>query len=328
MPATALKHLAKKAKISLDRAEHLWDKSKEIVDAEYPYDKKDERYWALRMGITKKMMGLGEQLSFSDFLALQEAAVGSEPSYEPVDVERAIAALNKHAKNALWMLHDDTPLYRGDRSIKVVDAMKKTGFAMVDTSATERKSENTSNYYTVILDNHPDRGDFPKRSRSFIGSTSYQRSKGYLGWESNAHPMVMIPYDDTKIGLVNQEDMWDTVITLFGSREDIESANSSFEYMGLKPNIEDFEKCASRLKQGDSGALEQFRKGFGAHKSEKYAKTFMDEIWKAYSAASTGHTAHTTKTLPRPLKKTEVWVGGKVILIDYEMWKKMRAALK
>ena len=72
MPTAALKHLAKKAKISLDRAEHLWDKSKEIVDAEYPYDKKDKRYWALRMGITKKMMGLGEQLSFTDFLALSE----------------------------------------------------------------------------------------------------------------------------------------------------------------------------------------------------------------------------------------------------------------
>jgi hypothetical protein len=328
MPATALKHLAKKAKISLDKAEHLWDKSKEIVDAEYPYDKKDERYWALRMGITKKMMGLGEQLSFSDFLALQEAAVGYEPSYKPVEVERAIAALNKHAKNALWMLHEDTPLYRGDRSSVVTKAMEKTGFLMVDTSATERKSENTSNYYTVLLDNHPDRGDFPKRSRSFIGSTNFQRSKGYHGWGSDNGPMVMIPYDDTKIVLVNHEDMWDTDITLFGRKENIEGANNHFDYMDLKADIQDFERFAARLKQGDSDAIERFRKCFGTQKAEKYAKTFMEELWKAYSAASTGHTAHTTKTLPRPLKKTEVWVGGKVILIDHNMWKKMRAALK
>lgn len=328
MPATALKHLAKKAKISLDRAEHLWDKSKEIVDAEYPYDKKDERYWALRMGITKKMMGLGEQLSFSDFLALQEAAVGSQPSYKPVEVERAIAALNKHAKNALWMLHDNTPLYRGDRSEAVTRAMNKTGFLMVDTSATERKSENTSNYYTVILDNHPYRGDFPKRSRSFIGSTNFNRSKGYHGWSSDRGPMVMIPYDDTKIGLVNREDMWDTEITLFGRTESVEAVNDYFSRMDLKASIDDFEKFAARLKNGDSNAIERFRKGFGARNAGKYAQTFMEELWKAYSATSTGHTAHTTKTLPRPLKKTEVWVGGKVILIDYNMWENMREALE
>lgn len=328
MPATALKHLAKKANISLDRAEHLWDKSKEIVDAEYPYDKKDKRYWALRMGITKKMMGLGEQLSFSDFLALQEEAVGSEPAYEPVEVERAIAALNKHAKNALWMLHDNTPLYRGDRSRTAAKALEKTGFLMVDTSATERKSQNTSNYYTVILDNHPDRGDFPKRSRSFIGSTNFQYSKDYHDGGPNNDPMVMIPYDDTKIGLVNHEDMWDTEITLFGRKENIEGVNKLFYNMGLKADIQDFERFAARLKQGDSDAIERFRRGFGPLTAGKYAKTFMEELWKAYSAASTGHTAHTTKTLPRPLKKTEVWVGGKVILIDYNMWKKMRAALK
>jgi DNA-binding ferritin-like protein len=61
MPSTALKHLAKKAKVSTERAEHLWHKAKGIVSAEYPEAAKD--YYALVMGITKKMMGLGEALT-------------------------------------------------------------------------------------------------------------------------------------------------------------------------------------------------------------------------------------------------------------------------
>lgn len=66
MPSTALKHLAKKADVSIDRAEHLWHKAKDIVNKEYGKDHKG--YWGLVMGITKKMMGLREGLTFSEYL--------------------------------------------------------------------------------------------------------------------------------------------------------------------------------------------------------------------------------------------------------------------
>lgn len=68
MPSAALKHLSKKAGVSIKRAEHLWTKAKLIVDKEYGHD--HEGYYALVMGITKKMMGLSEKLSFSDYLML------------------------------------------------------------------------------------------------------------------------------------------------------------------------------------------------------------------------------------------------------------------
>lgn len=61
MPSTAIKHLAKKADITVDRAEHLWHKAKGIVSQEYGANAKG--YYALVMGITKKMMGLGEALT-------------------------------------------------------------------------------------------------------------------------------------------------------------------------------------------------------------------------------------------------------------------------
>jgi hypothetical protein len=72
MPAAALAHLAKARHIDMDRAEHLWDKAKGIVAKEY--GKKNKGYWALVMGITKKMMGMKEELTtFEKFLTTGEA---------------------------------------------------------------------------------------------------------------------------------------------------------------------------------------------------------------------------------------------------------------
>lgn len=63
MPSTALKHLAKRAKVKPARAEHLWDKAKEIVTKEYGAD--HDSFYALTMGITKKMLGLSEETASS-----------------------------------------------------------------------------------------------------------------------------------------------------------------------------------------------------------------------------------------------------------------------
>lgn len=80
MPQAALKHLAKRAKVSVDRAEELWTKAKGIVQSEYDVGEDDPSFWALRMGITKKMLGLKESLTFRQFILTEEevkALVGS-----------------------------------------------------------------------------------------------------------------------------------------------------------------------------------------------------------------------------------------------------------
>jgi hypothetical protein len=72
MPLPALKHLAKTHHITADRAEHLWDKAKEIVNKEYGSKDKVKGYWGLVMGITKKMMGTNEGLTFSEYLLSEQ----------------------------------------------------------------------------------------------------------------------------------------------------------------------------------------------------------------------------------------------------------------
>ena len=76
MPTTALKHLAKKAKVSVDRVEYLWNKAASIVKSEYDFTEDDAAFWGLRMGITKRMLGLSESISFKQFL-LSESEVQS-----------------------------------------------------------------------------------------------------------------------------------------------------------------------------------------------------------------------------------------------------------
>lgn len=268
-------------------------------------------------------------ITFKQFLS--EAAVANKPDYKSVEVEHAIAILNTYCKNALWMLIEDRPIYRGDPDTGPHKALSKSGFAAVDTTATERKSQNTSNWYTLILDNHPDRKGFPLRSRCFIASTDKNRARDYTGWGSKSHNLIrVIPADDAKIGLVNQEDMWDTRVKLFGSTGDIESWNNCFgELLGAKVSFESLVGFDKLLKAGDDAALKKFRKVFSLGEQtakEIAAKGFLNEVMKAYSAESTGHQAVNTATMPHKYSG-EVWVGGKVVMITPKMWEQLRAAL-
>lgn len=327
MPKTALKHMAKKAGVSLGRAEHLWDKAGEIVSSEYDEDKDSPSYWALRMGITKRMLGLSEneKITFKMFF---EEATAQEPKYEKLSIENAIALLNKHCKDSLWMLELNSPIWRGDMKVK----FPKSGFLTVNTARTERRSQNTSNYYTVIFDNHPEMKDFPKRSRSFIANTSKDRALDYTVLDN---PFVIIPFDGAKVGFTHRYDIWDIHITAFGINRDLEAWNSLFDILNIRDDIESFIKFDNALKRDDPKALEELRMIIEAYGSDidgtdikKYSKGFLKEIFRAYSPKETGfewkHPADMKQTFLK--RDVEVWVEGNVVLISEPMWKKLLMA--
>jgi hypothetical protein len=56
----------------------LWNKAKGIVSKEYGSRKKIDGYWPLVMGITKRMMGMKEALTFKEYL-MAEAIKAAEP---------------------------------------------------------------------------------------------------------------------------------------------------------------------------------------------------------------------------------------------------------
>ena len=265
-------------------------------------------------------------ITFKDFLL--ESAVSKQPEYTGLEVKDAVKLLNAKCKNALWMLNENKPFYRGFRQADLKFKLDKTGFAKVDTSATERQSQNTTNYYTVLLDNNPNMKDYPKRSRSFVGSTDGAMARSYSNGSLDGVAAIMIPTDTAGIGIVNKSDIWGTNITLFGSKDDIRSFNNDFADMGIAAKMESFKLFDRLTAANDSATLAKFKKVF--QKPVDFSeKGFLDQVFEAYSPENTGFTTATTATFQSQLKmsKSEVWVGGEVVLISPALWKKMRESI-
>lgn len=348
MPQTALKHLAKKAKISLAQAEHYWHVSKNIVKKEYDVDENDGKFWALTMGITKKMMGLKEAISFKTFL---EAAVGNDPTPTFVDESEVVNLIKKECSDSIWMLKQDRPFYKGN-SYSTSSFAHDNGYGIVDSTATTRKSENTFNHYTVIFDHIESMKDFPKRSRSFIGSLKRSVSAGYGykshqsfdGSGSSRRPLIMLPLNGTKIGVVDDEDIWHTIIDLFGLNGSIEFWNEMFfsplvqsddsNAKTLWAKIVSFDK---KLKANNSAACSEFTSRlaklfdlYGAEvKSEEeiklLSKKLLEEINRAYDPKHTGFRFYTTANWPRDLESSsEIWISGPLLLITESTWTQLR----
>jgi hypothetical protein len=311
MPLTVLKHLAKKAKIPLDRAEHLWDKAEEIISSEYDYDKNDTRHWALRMAITKRMMGLKEGLRFSEFLR------ESKPVYEPKPLDETLDLIRQKASDFVPFLKDAKFIWRGISGQSPKADLLATGAVVSDPTLTSRKSISAGNFYNMLLDANPKRAHFPKRSASFIATTCPKIASGY-GSTAKGEDIVVIPFNGVKMGAVNNDDMWQTRINLFGTHRNIEHFNHLFEALKLKQALESFQEFDRLLKDRNKLAVKLFMSVFNDAPTE-CLDHFLDHIWEAYSAETTEHTVFTTANMPSSLFDlhctTELWIGGPVILV-------------
>lgn len=242
-------------------------------------------------------------MRFKEFLT--EKAASKKPRFDPHLIKEASDILNKYCKDAIWMLQKDHPIYRGQKSLP-----HNRDFYTIDPSKTERKSQNTSNHYTVILDNIESMSDFPKRSRSLIGSFDESNSDQY------GAVYALIPFDGVKIGCVKSDDLWETEIRFFGRTSPIEVWNDVFHRdFNIDDTWKSFQKFQEKLNAGDDGAIRAFRRIFnGADPTQ-----FLEELNKAYSPARTKFEVRTTKTMPRKMDG-EVWVGGKCLMMPKHIW--------
>jgi hypothetical protein len=267
-------------------------------------------------------------LSFKEFLS--EAAVGNAPTFQGLTLE-----------NAVRLVKDDCSIYkkygicfyRGETTI--APSLRETGYAIVDPSKTERVSQNTSNHYTVLFDNHPDMKDYPKRSRSFIASTSKSTAEGFAennhGIYTKDNVYALIPLDGVKIGVINRNDMWKTLIKLFGAKSDVYGFNMAFEEeLGIKPTMEGFMKFDKLLKERNPAAVKKvvvmYKQTTSKPPDEQVFDNFMPMIWDAFSPAKTGFQLFTANNYQPPAKNSEVWIGGKCIAILYNHLKEFQKA--
>ena len=146
-------------------------------------------------------------VTFKQFI--KEAAVGEDIKPKVLSLEEAVDTVITHCRSNRG-LYVKRAFYKGFKE----DILKGgENYAIVDTRLTKRKSQNTPNFYTMILDDLAKENGFPLRSKSLVGSTSDSDADGYAGPYGL---FAMIPFDDAKVGFVNDTDMWDKFFRICG----------------------------------------------------------------------------------------------------------------
>lgn len=119
-----------------------------------------------------------------------------EPSYKKVITEQeAIKLIKSHCKN----VDPEHPLYRGMKAYG-----RSQEFLSMEGQKGSRKSSETSNHYTLIIDHFlkQDYRSAPLRGASLICTND----KNYAGNYGKTY--VLFPYDDVEIGKCDEEDIW------------------------------------------------------------------------------------------------------------------------
>ncbi len=127
-------------------------------------------------------------------------------------------------------------IYRG------INLNKK--FMFGDSRLFERQSKNTANYYTLLMSDILNNWkDYPKRSRSFICTTSFEMASNY------GNIFQVFPVGDPLIGICPRSDLWFSFnnISLDNFYIIFNSLNSKLGYK-FKGNLLDFK---TQLKQLD-----------------------------------------------------------------------------
>jgi len=129
-------------------------------------------------------------------MRLKNYLILEEGRSQVITKEEALAMLNSNEyKPSL----KGTPMYRGLPSYK-------GDFLIISPSKFMRKSRNTFNYYTLLMDNLPQWREYPKRSKSIICTTSIDTAHRYSDKECSLY--VVIPKVGSKIGVCPYSDIW------------------------------------------------------------------------------------------------------------------------
>lgn len=145
-------------------------------------------------------------ITFRQFI--QEASVGENISPTILTLDEALDTVVTHCRSNRGLYATDA-FFKGFSK----DILDGENYAILDTTLTTRKSQNTFNFYTMILDENAKKNGFPLRSKSLIGTTSDSDADGYAGANGL---FALIPFDNAKVGFVNDVDMWDKYVNILG----------------------------------------------------------------------------------------------------------------
>lgn len=228
---------------------------------------------------------------------------------EDISLEKAEELLRLNCKDAIK--HFSTPLWRGGN-------FEEDAYLLQPELGT-RRSANTANYYTIIMDEFLPKLGYPKRSASMI----FGNNENYNYTVSYGETSAIFPYDGVKIGVCEKGDIWQTTSFNIGYSNYSSSMAEWNKRFGSALHWSDstykefIADIKSTLENPNSLGHDIAKDIFGAGNVETILKT-------AYSAENLNLELATTKNIYNIEKARELWVGGKCIAIKEEAWKRLK----
>jgi hypothetical protein len=225
-----------------------------------------------------------------------------------LNIDAAIQQLNQYCSDCLPMFLEN-PIWRSMNN-------HKEPFVFIDSSTGERESQNTTNHYTVLMDNSPYFAKFPKRSKSLVGTTALSRARNYSGTT-----YALFPFNGTKIAQCPKDDIWRTPIDwpAFEDRfnEFADLAEFLAETLYLPPTYEGIVNNVQKNWHVIDRISKYSRKINGVPMVTP--ETFMEQLLFAMSPKQTGFKLNSIKQYAHSKMKynTEVWFSGKCIAVEH-----------
>lgn len=232
--------------------------------------------------------------------------------YKEIDHNILIDLLKKKCKNNLKsLINGKVTIYRGD------DNFRKVG-DIVLISPGDRISANTSNEYTILFsDVLSSWKKYPKRNHSIICSTDYKYADTY------GTSYIIIPFDNTNVGICPSYDFWESFNNAFREILDFKSdsfllttLNDFLSYIKFENNINILEKKFSEIysKYKNSNYYGIFM--LDKLKSAFYDKSIYDVLNKYFSPEYNGFILK-SNLLGLP-EKREIWFDNQAIALHSE----------
>lgn len=226
-------------------------------------------------------------MKLSEIKQLSEAYRASVGS-----IEEAWDILETRCSDALKTF--DAPIVRG--------MPEHEAFQIITGEDGKRKSRNTTNHYTVILDEVLPK-EFPKRSGSIICTNFFNAHYA----DQYGGPHYIFPFNGVKIGVCPNYDMWVTPIELDGVEKTAIEWNEEFK----KKNI-----TAINYETVLRGITEH-ADAMGIDRTD-IDEMLRDGYTKPFEVTTTANPIYNDG------KKHELWIGGSCLVIDYQRYRKMK----
>lgn len=244
---------------------------------------------------------------------------------------------NIECSQFMWMIKSNKTFYRGDATFN--SKLNNNLGGIIDTTGTNRRSKNGSNWYTLILDNHPEYKDFPKRSESLIcsGEEYYASLYGANKDTKETNVYLVVPTNTAKIATINYIDIWDMNLDVFGNNINVQELNDFFDELkdfGLNDgDWQSFYYLDKLLKENDPQLYDTFAKAANKYLQIQtgdipiFEHNFVNTIFKIYSLKNTKFellTASKIRSSRDGYNRNEIWISGEILVINNNKWKQLK----